>query len=412
MKYSSSTEVITRCKSTLRSLYVKQITSKTTSTTVSQTMIESATTLVYERYTEIRKTHSCTHETLMTCLRELISMYYKQSRVELAVKELTSFVVQCITEITEAKALIESAKFISEIYRSCGYFEHAHKLLAELKMQVLFGSGSNVKKCGFDLTKSTRAVFAFIASFECHLLLEQRLTVSELVAELTAISIYYGHYRQAISNKSKLDVVFANASRLRLILSKRKRIDFYWKIEHEVFEYFSSAESRVVGFTTTSAVKTFVTLLLEYFAEHKHFKDFVAAAGHAGTARIRLLLEEKKFKEAFELCKCTYKYLMLHEGLDDEKEISQGFILCLMMAGRGYNRCPDASLHKSMLDMSRQLLGEVLAICKNKNINLARCRIEELNEIVCLMGEQQDYKNLQVCHSPDPVEMPISLIIV
>ena len=44
-KHSSSTEIITQCKSTLRSLYVKQTTTQS-STTVSKTMIESATTLV------------------------------------------------------------------------------------------------------------------------------------------------------------------------------------------------------------------------------------------------------------------------------------------------------------------------------------------------------------------------------
>ena len=397
MKHSSSTEIVTRCKSTLRSLYVKQITSTKTSTTVSQTMLETATTLVYERYLEIRKTHSCTHETTLSSLKELISLYYKQSRVEVAVKELRSYIVQCITEITETKALIETARYLADIYRSCGYFEHASVLVRELKMQVVFKSAANAGKMGFTVTHLGRATFAFIASLECRVLVEESLTVTELMAELVAQSLYFEHYSQAIKSKSKIDIVFASASRLRRILSKRKRIDFYWTIEHEVYEYFTSTETRVVGFTSTSAVKMFVTLLLEHFGEHKQSKNFIATAGHAATARIRLLLEQQKFKEAFELCKCIYKFLMLHEGLDDDTEISQGFTLCLMMAGRGYHRCPDASLFKNMLDLSRQILGEVFDICKNSGINLARCRIEELNQLICLMGEQQDYEKLQVC---------------
>lgn len=394
MKHSSSTEIVTRCKTTLRSLYVKQITSTKTSTTVTQTMLETATTLMYERYSEIRKTHSCTHETTLSCLKELISLYYKQSKVEIAVKELRSFIVQCITEITETKALIETARHVAEVYRSCGYFEHAHVLIRELKMQVVFKSGVNVGKVGFNVTQLSRSVFAFIASFECHILVEQSLTVTELMAELVAQSLYFERYSQAIKSKSKIDVVFASASKLRRILSKRKRVDFYWTIEREVFEYFTSTETRVAGFTSASAVKMFVTLLLEHFGEHKQSRNFVATAGYAATARIRLLLEQHKFKDAFELCKCIYKFLMEHEGLDDPTEISQGFTLCLMMAGRGYGRCPDATLHKSMLELSRQILGEVLDICKNSKINLARCKIEDLNELICLMGEQQDYKNL------------------
>ena len=395
MKHSSSTEIVRRCKSTLRSLYVKKVTS-TTTTEVSQSMVESATTLVYERYLEIQKTHSCVHETTLRCLKELIMFYAKQSKVEIAVKELRGFIVRSISEVSSSKELIEIAKHVAEIYRSCTYFEHAHNLVKELKMQVIFKSTSNASKIGFNVTHLSRSCFAFIAAFERHILIEQAVTVTELMAELVAVSLYYEHYSEAIKSKSKIDVVFASASRLRQILSKRKRIDFFWTIERQVFEYFCSTETRVVGFTSTSAIKVFVTLLLEHFGEHRQFGNFIAAAGYAASARIRALLEQKKFTEAFELCKCTYKFLMMHEGLDDESEIGQGFALCLMMAGRGYNRCPDAALNKNMLELSKQILREVLDICQNSNINLARCRIQELNELICLMGEQQDYEHLQV----------------
>ena len=217
------------------------------------------------------------------------------------------------------------------------------------------------------------------------------------MAEYAVLSLYYERYSTPIKAKSSLAVIFASAAKLRQVLSKRKRIDYYWTIEHEIISYFSSHEARVVeGTGSTAAVKLFVTTLLEYFGEQKATEsNFVAITGRAASARIRLLLKEGKFRDSLELCRCTFHYLMCHEGLDDEKETSQGVTLCLMMAGRGYPRCSDPALQKLMMDFSRQIMCQVIDIVKRCQIDLVRCNIEDLNALLGLLGEQQDYDNLQ-----------------
>ena len=92
-------------------------------------MLESATTLTYERYQEIRKTYSCTHTTTLTCLRDLVMLYQKQSKTELSYKELRSLIVECITKVTTTKELIETGRYLAEVYRDCGYVQHAHDTL-------------------------------------------------------------------------------------------------------------------------------------------------------------------------------------------------------------------------------------------------------------------------------------------
>ena len=393
-KHSSRTEITSKCKTTLRSLYVKQITSKTTTTTVTTTMLESATTLVYERYLEIRKTYSCSHETTIKCLSELIQLYYKQSKVEIAVKELRGFIVKCISEVTSTKELITVAVSIASIYMSFGYIEHAHALIRELKMQIIFKSTANVAKCGFNLTSATRVAFAFVAAFEAQVL--QVVTVTELMAEYSALHLYFEQYSSAIKAKSSLAIIFASAAKLRYVLNKRQRIDYYFTIEREIYVHFSSNETRVVQGSSESAIKVFITLLLEHFAEHAMIEEkYVATVGRITTARIRLLLEQKKFKEALDLTKCIYQYLLAHEGLDDETEIGQGFTLCLMMAGRGHLRSTNAQLANTMMDLSRTILKQVFVIIKTKDIDVVRCSLEDLSQLMGLLGEQQDWQTLQ-----------------
>jgi hypothetical protein len=49
-----------------------------------------------------------------------------------------------------------------------------------------------------------------------------------------------------------------------------------------------------------------------------------------------------------------------------------------------------------MLDLSRKIIGEVLRACKDSKINFVRLKLSELNELVGLLGEQQNYNDLEV----------------
>lgn len=111
-------------------------------------------------------------------------------------------------------------------------------------------------------------------------------------------------------------------------------------------------------------------------------QKFVAACGHAAEARIRILISQKKHKEAVDLTKCIYAYLMQHNGLDDKTEIALGFRLAVLMS------------KIQERELSKQILGEVLDICDKEEIDLIRLKLPELNDLICLIGEQKDYKRL------------------
>ena len=396
-----STTVAKRSQSTLKSLYVKQAistssSSSSTSTTVTKEMIEKATAMTYERYTEIRKTHSCTHSETLTHLRELVTLYQRQEKSELAVRELRSLVVDTFTSVTSSRELIAVARDVASIYTSSSYVAQGLALVRELKLQIVYKTAS--KGCGFDVTKAGRASFAFIASLEYYLRADYSLTVAVYMAELMAEHLYYGRFISCIATKSKTGVVVLHAARLREILYRTGRgADFDAIVERQAVDYFAVVEAAVVKKSSKASVVVLVRVLLVHFAERTaRPTNFVGSAGHAAVAKLTHLLAEQKHQAALELARCTFAYLMAHEGLDDPTEITLGFQLCLMMAGRGGHSHPtDAALSKSMLDLSRAILGEVFAICEASRIDLARCPLAELNELAGLVGDQKDHARLQ-----------------
>ncbi|KAI0148600.1 hypothetical protein GGR57DRAFT_505069 [Xylariaceae sp. FL1272] len=395
MKHSStvSTTTVKRSQSVLRSLYVKQITSTRSSTTVTKETLEKATTMTIERYVEIRKTHSCTHESTLTTLKELVVLYQRQEKVELAIKELRSLVAECVLTVSSSKELIETARFIASIYVGA-FASYGFELVRELKLQIIYKFVS--KSIGFDVCKAGRSCFAFIAAFEYYLRVGEG-TIAGYMAEILAESVFYERLISSIKVKAKTGVVIVHGARLRDILVRTKRSeDFDNIIERQILDYFTVTEVNVAKGSTKSAVRSFVRILLVHFSQHRQPKNFVASAARAAVSELKIHLENKKYRLAYELAQCTYRFLMAHEGLDDPTEITLGFQLCLMMAGRGeYKRTAiDEETNKDMLVLSRDILGEVFDICKNNKIDLCRCPLTELNELISLVGDQKDRARL------------------
>lgn len=395
---SVSTEVITRAKTTLSTLYVKKITFK--KTTITREEITRATTIVSERYTEIRKTYSCSHETTLKVLRELVMLYYEhKEHHHLALKELRTDLIECITKVSSARELMEAATTIAAIYLSCGWVEQGLEIIRELKIQIIYKFGENCSRFGFNVISIGRACFAFIATFEYHLRAIYSITISSYMSDLVAEYLFYERLVESIKIRTKLEKIFVCAARLRQILVRTHRESDFAIIEHKVIDYFVSTETAVVKASEKSSIHLFVKIVLAYYSKNVAFKSWTAAAGFAAVTHLKELFRAKKHKDALEFARCTFRFLMSHEGLDDPTEITLGFQLCLMMAGhtneKSLNSRPtDEKLAKSMMDLSKQILAEVFQICEDFKFDLARCQISELNSLIVLIGEQRDFKRL------------------
>lgn len=392
-------EIVKRVEVSLRTLYVKQVTSKSTTTTMTSEMIERATTLLYKRYVETRKHYSCTHEVTLTSLRELVMFYHQQKKLDLAIKELKSVIVDCI-KVVSAKELIEAATSIAAIYMSCGIVAQGIELIRELKLQIIYSSTSRCSQFGFNVTSLGRTCFAFIAAFEYHLRAVYTISLASYMSNLLAEYLFYERLMSYIKTEVKLEKVFVCGARLRQILVRSHRVIDFTLVENKVLDYFVSTQKAVLKHSSKETVKVFVSIVLIHFSQHAAYKSWTATIGHAAVAQIETLLRKHNYKEALDLTTCTFHFLMAHQGLDDETEITLGFHLCLLMASRTKDKslnhkCDDPAIRKSMLDLSQQILAEVFDICKQLQFNLARCRLSELNSLLILIGEQQDFARLQ-----------------
>lgn len=411
-----SKTVVERSQSTLKSLYVKQITSSSSSRTVTKEVMQRATEMSHARYLEIRKTQSITSHATLTQLEELVTLYHKQSQTESAITEMRSLIVECISKTTSSQQLIKTAKHVASVHTSCGYISQAQTLVRELKQQLIYKISS--KDCTFDLTKmDIRTCFPFVATFEWSIRSDLNLTIASFMAELLAESMFYGRFSASIKAKSQMHLVLMHAARLHRMLFRLQRSKDFEVVETKTVNYFWSVEPSVAKSCSKTAVRGFLAVLLSQFSSRQEELDessMTSRAGHAAVRKLRELMQQQKYKEAVELARCTYLFMMAHKGLDDPTEVSLGFQLCLLMAGRSVHQDnaqmngqqkaqqelhphlpEDKALRMEMIDLSRTIIGEVLEICKTHNINLVRCQWSEINNLISLLGEVKDFARLQ-----------------
>lgn len=394
-KVEVSVEIRQRIETSIKRVYTKKTSMKHSSKTViTREETETVTSIVRKSYEERREKYGYTHIEVRSEFSQLISLYMKLEKSEVVLTEMRSYLVAIFaSKSVESREMVESARFLADIYRSCGFLQRGVEILHELQLQIIFKSTLHIGHCGFDLTKYSREWLVFIASFKAALYLE--LSFDACLIDVLAEALYYDRFISAVTAAVDFKVVLFAAAHLRAFLIERKRTAYFVTMEALVAASFRQLNHKILNGCSDAAVSSFVSAILIYFSTHLSAKNVVYSAGYAAVERMRVLIKENNHKAAYELATCTYRYLMGREGLDDPSELGLGFQLALLLAGRGYSAPQDAALRNAMLDLSRKVLTEVLDICEKAKISLASLNLEDLNEIICLMGDQKDYRKLQ-----------------
>ncbi|OCL11089.1 hypothetical protein AOQ84DRAFT_425240 [Glonium stellatum] len=393
-KSSSSTTVSkTEIEQTLSTLYIRQITSESSSSTKTET-IERATIIYLEQFSEMKSKYGYSHQMTLSHLRELSMLYVKQQKTELAVKELVNAVVQINTHESSSQKMLESGRFIAETFHACNQVSRCRELVLELHRQIIAKDTRNSSKWSFDLKDCGRASLVFLAALEYHTRTDVSVTFSEIMADIIAEAVYYEKFRRAMKANQDLDKIVLAAAPLRWFLVKRNLNDFVASLEDEVVQLFMQRDITQLKLLSKASPRIFIVAILEHLGNRKS-KNFVRSVILASNDRVAVLTKTKKFPEAYDVANCAFIFAVSHDGYSGPKAIGHGFKLASYIVGRDGERCPDEGLRKQMLQLSNQIVKEILNICKRTKINFAQVQLPELNQLVILLGEQQDYETLE-----------------
>ncbi|KAF1964590.1 hypothetical protein BU23DRAFT_492067 [Bimuria novae-zelandiae CBS 107.79] len=391
-KYKSITTSVTEISQQLSSLYVRQMRSASSSSIKSE-VIDRAISIHEEQYNVVIKKYGYSHESSLTELRELVQLYSRQKKTDVAVKQLTTAVSSILQHESSSQKLIESASSIAASFQAIQQERYSSQLMQELHRQLCARDTRYVSQWSFNLTKASRSTLVFLASLEYNLRKDLAITFSEILANLTAEYIYFEQFRQALAKGSMKNLLLV-AAPLRTFLLHHHLPESAVFVEEEVVKVFMKRDAADLHPLSKESPRLFIVSILEYLGSRKS-SNFNKAVILASNNHVESFTKAKKFPEAYDVAHLAFLFASNHDGYSSAQNISMGFKLASLLVGRDGVRSPDANLRKQTLELSNRIVKKILEISKSLNINLAQVQVAELSQLTALLGEQRDYTTLE-----------------
>ncbi|KAL8834428.1 MAG: hypothetical protein Q9170_003750 [Blastenia crenularia] len=389
-----TTTTITEIKQRLTKAYIHVCSHESVST---QT-IERAIKVVLERYRSLQITLGWAHVETLAVLRQVVLMHMrlkKQESVSIVTRILLEATIEIITREKHSKTLHEAGRSVGQIYASCGLTSYAQEMIHELRLHIITGTTTSNNKLGLKLDKAVgRVSFVFLVTLGQVIGENVSISFAEVMAEYITESVLYELYNRSF--KSSTTVMIGHAARLRYFLHRHKRQTQINNLDDQSFEMF------IKKWSLNGQVhirKLFYISLLEQIGENVREIDVGDIACRSSTNKATALLHQDRVQEAYEVTQCAFHFLIQQRTFHKFENVTYGFKMSGLMVGIGLGRPVktniDAQLRQKMRQLSQDIIWEVLKACKEAKIDFVRMKLSELNGLIALLGEQQNYADLE-----------------
>ncbi|KAL9593550.1 MAG: hypothetical protein Q9219_007499 [cf. Caloplaca sp. 3 TL-2023] len=365
---------------------------------VSSQTIERAIKVILERYRSLQITLGWAHVETLTVLREVVLMQMKlkkQESVSIVTRILLEATVEIVTREKHSKTLHEAGKLIGKMYMNCGLASYAHDMIHELRMHIITGTTTSNNKLGLKLDKAVgRVSFVFLVTLEQIISENLSISYAEVMADYITESVLYESYTRSL--KQSTTIMIGHAARLRAFLTRHKRQGQINSIDDQSFEMFIKQWS-LNG--QLHIRKLFYISLLEQIGEDIREIQIGDVACRSSATKVAALLGHDRVQDAYEVTACAFAFLKQQNSFHKIENVTYGFKLSGLMVGIGLNKPVkggiDTQLHQKMRQLSQDIIREVLKACKEAKIDFVRLRLADLNGLIALLGEQQNYVDLE-----------------
>lgn len=356
-----------------------------------------AEVIYYESWDKFRCKHGHAHEETLHRLTELIMFFKKQNTKECkhtASETLQITIIDILTKEKDTQRLFYSAEAIARLYITLGLEETAFQLLREIRRQLTCTKTETSEHFHFSLRQGhtvDRRSFVFVVAFAATLKGEFRSSLfAEIMSDLMTETTLFESWMRALKYGGRLEVTMSIGARLRAFLRSKHREDESEKITFELWELFTA---EVGGSTKKNGILW--ELFLACLGEMEHEEHRISFTD-AGATAVVSHYDSADFKGAFELASWVHNYILAHGDYGTQENLKVGFKLSLCMAGRNRpKRCQDQELSRKMMELSGNILVQVLKVSEQEHMSFSKMPVHDLNLIVGLLGEQRNFKDLQ-----------------
>jgi len=321
----------------------------------------------------------------------------------IVIRILLETTIAIISEERHSRTLYEAAKTIGGIYVTCGLHDEARKVLDQIHRQIVSKSYTSSGKLDFKIDPSVgRGSYVFLVTFEETILSSYSISYSKIMVDLLTETILYESYSRCLKSEKNVEALLCTGARLYAFLVKKSRKEQVTIMQEQLHKTFLKKWGSQIK-TRNEISITFVVSLLQVLGNSTENIEIDHAACKSSNEKVRELMISGHFKEAYEVALCAFQFLEHRGAYHHLQNVGYGFKLSAYLASRGIRQLLenpiDPELRAKMLELSRNIIREVLKACKDSEISFVRLNIEDLNDLIGLLGEQQNYADLEVRRS-------------
>ncbi|KAJ5923455.1 hypothetical protein N7454_008700 [Penicillium verhagenii] len=384
-------------RATLNAIYEQQSASLFTSRVenLSAEEVQKVVSVRTQKLTSIRSTYGWAHEEALSQMEQIVSLYSKQDKPQAAVSLLQEATVQVLSTETSSTKLTAAAKSISSGYIAAGQVQKARELSNEIYLHVICKNSKNFSAFGLDHISNQRLGLIFLAQLEYLIreTVDDSTTLNEIYAALTTEYLYFEKFRAVLGSKNvKLQQTMTTVARMHAFLRSHRRLTAATQVVDQYTNFFLANEGSHLNIDHKQA-KVFIETTLDYFSNHVS-RDYLRSVAIASYNRAAQQLDSEDFSSACHLALAAMKYIGACNGYSSQATVKLVFKLGLLIAGREIDTRPEVSDKKYMLSASATILRDTLGYFKEHNIELAQLDLANVNSLIKVLDEQQDYQTL------------------
>jgi hypothetical protein len=381
--------------STLDSIYEEQaavVSSSTTHETISSSQVERAVKVLRKRITSVRETYGWAHEESLSKMKEMINFHAKRKETEIITQELKEATKHILSSETSSTRLSAAAATIASSYIAAGQTQKATALREEVYRQVMLREATNMKEVQFDLTTKARQSLVFLAQLE-YTLDHHSSSITDILASLTTEYVYFEEFRHELKSKTSTVLsVTVSAARLYRFLITSNRQAAASRVFHDFMRYFASTEGKRTKVTESSQIEIFVRILLDHFSTHES-RSLVRSVGIMSNSHVPGLLKAGEYHLASDLALASFRYISVHDEYRTPGILKLVLTLGMTISGRDLPGIDEVT-RKKLVGISSAILTDAFHVIKDLKIDMTQVDLANLNTLIGLLGEQQNYKAL------------------
>ena len=184
-------------------------------------------------------------------------------------------------------------------------------------------------------------------------------------------------------------------ARLRHFLIDSERYDQVGLVENQLIASFAATLDTSVAPSEQNMREFLIRTIEEFEIDSQVGLD--KATLIAGEALTNGHIQQQNFLGSYDIALCAYQLAKALGSYRDAESIGYGFRLSLLIAGRGVDTSSASdNLQNQMRDLAKTILQDMLDICRQLNIDIARMPLADLKDLAAFLGELQSYAELEV----------------